>query len=1409
MSDHVWAQENIAAYVAGGLDPVESERLEKHAADCASCAQAIDDARALDRRLAPLFAAANPGPALEDRIIQSLPEKPVRARTLVFSRRMKIMLGAAAAVMLAVIGAGVSALMEQERIGFPMAATPGFKKGVNLVGGTIQPYEVDERGQLGSGGGRRRSSGGNPRGPMQDSRIANNSGRGYPVAGLPPGQSLGTDWGVKGQAEAKSTDGLKDLADGTSNTIKSADDLAKEVREQTLSVLRNGEAEAKGIARKLGREVDGLELSKRRPAEANTPMAPDQSIPPTSGGEVPQIAAGRIPPPATPPASSASAGKGKDSKDMPVAMPPGGLPAGDFPAGAGVPGGGSYRGLAIPPSGMAPPAGKQGGPVMTGSGGGSGRGGFGGGYGPGAGTPYGGNGNFPGPANAYNPSTAFLATTPVNQPPGAKEVADQGKAIELMFKYTDDRKLPALNRQYFNPSSSLASQTSTQQEAALKDAKKLMDELQKNMKSGAMAKAEYDREVAQLSVKVGEKKAADSPKGEVKKGNVQGSTQPEPAQPPPSVRRIIIRTGEIEFEIESFDDSVATVMRLITASKGGFIATINSDKLPNGKVKGSIVVRMPPEKLDQFLLDLRKELSKTGELKNQRLGSQDVTKQYTDLQSRLRAARTMEERLLKIIKDGKGAIKDLLQAEKELGIWRTKIEEMEGEIRYYNNMADYATLTINLHEKNIRLAAVLTENERVQAGIEVEDVEKAHQAALKLILDAKGRVTRSELKQHTAGQFNAILNFEVAPDAAGPMRDRLKQLGNMVRLQIDRIQGTENGGVAPKDGKIKRGDTQFLISIYNLANVAPRETVVLRLAVAGVPVVYQKLREAVAKAKGHVVNANLDEKDKLNINAQLDFDVRRLGEGEILTALAAAGETLSKQVSRVPEGDNVTDSKMLFRITLIDADSIQPRETLTMRIAATDVPAAYKKLREALAKVKSRVINAQINEQDRRNISAVLDFVIRRADEGTLQTLLSAAGETLTRHVTRLPESPNVTDARVLAKVELVDLDAVQPRETILVKIAAMDVPAAYRKLREAIGKIKSRVINTQINEQDRRNITAQLDFTVGRSDEGTLEELLAGAGETLTRQVSRLPESATVTDSKVLAKVELIDSESLPPRETVILKIAAVDVPAAYQKLRDTVAKAKGRVAAAQLNEQDRRNVTATLNFDVTRKEESVVQTTLSEAGEALTRQVSRQQENISVTDTRVAFKVEMMAAAAIQPRETTTLALEVTDVSNALSVFNAEVKEAQGRTVETTVGQDRNGQVSAKVIYDVPLSIAAVLAERFKTAGHVRVHQVTRDPQAPEGKLALGRIVVTVSTADVLVPSDQGLWPEIRRGLAFSLRGLSMSASWLIVGLLFVLPWLLLIYVVVWLVRRIIGSGTGATAGGSPSTAPAAPAG
>ncbi|MBM4068387.1 MAG: DUF4349 domain-containing protein [Planctomycetes bacterium] len=1287
MSEHVWTQENLGAYLAGGLDPAEGERLDKHVGECTTCAADVAKGWSLSRKLSELFADAKPAPALEDDNIRALPEgvpqrhgwRPMAPLT----HKAKIILAAAATILLAFIGAGAISMMEEESL-----RVPGTAVAANFFREDLPPQTNGERKESPTGELHYRSYW-----QQEYTRTYDDVGKSKESSDK--------------AAEAGSKAGSKLKADPTKDK------------------------DGKSVPHFDNRPLDAAELAKKLHDDSLSLILKNQQIP--DGGKTVLSITGtryRSPFPKV--------------VNIPPALPPGpSVPA------------------TVP---VSPPA------VQPGY----------------YKTPLGSGDTKEKPSEGLEKSLKELDKFSEKAPAGKKDA----KPADIVWKYTSNGSLPALGGSYFKP----GGDGLITGEDKDKDGKggKGEGSAGKPGKEGDNSKGDGKKD-PEDSKKPGSSRASGQ-------GNQAGQKEPPretglPGQKDPKAapdltpRKIIIRTGELEFEIDSFDNSVTTIMQLVTASKGGFIATINSDKLANGKVRGSVVVRMPPEQLDKFILDLRKELAKVGELKNQHLGSTDVTKQYTDLESRLRAARTMEERLISIIKSGKGEIKDLLQAEKELGVWRTKIEEMEGEIRYYNNLASLSTLTIKLYEKEIRTAAMVTENERVQAGIEVEDVEKAYQDALKAINDAKGRVSKSELKQHAAGQFNAILHFEVSPESAGPTRDRLRQLGNMVRLQIDRIQATENGNVVPRDAKIKRGDTHFLVSIYNLANVAPRETIILRLAITDVPATYQKLRELVAKAKGSVVNAQLNEQDRQNINAQLDFHVSRLGQGDVQAALVGAGETLAKEVSRVPESENVTDSKVLYRVSLIDADAIQPRETVTTKIAALEVPAAYQKLRETLGKLKARVINAQLNEKDRRNITGQLDFAFKRSDEGAVLMTLAAAGETLSRQVARLPESPTVTDAKVLVRLELIPTDSLPPRETVTLKIAAVDVPAAYQKLRDALDKVKARISNAQLNEQDRRNISAQLDFTFKRSDEAAVQEALTAAGESLSRQVTRPPESATAIDAKVLVRLELLHTEALPPRETVTLKIAAVDVPAVYQKLRDAIGKAKGRVQTAALNELDRRNVSAKITFEVPRSEgPATVQGVLDQAGEVLLRQVARRQEAATVTDSRVGFDVDLSSAATIPPRETTILGIEVADVRTALTLITAEAKEVEGRLINPPQEtQTRDGKVSGQVVMDVPLAAASGLIQKIKATGRVLAHDPSQDPKAPEGKLALARIIVVVSSGDVLVPSDKGLWSQVRQGLAFSLRGLSISASALIVGVLFVLPWVLLVYAVVWLVRRM----------------------
>src|SRR5262249_11783638 len=117
MSEHAWVHDNLVAYVAGGLDAAEGERVEAHAAECEACAAALRDARAFDRDMDSLFAATRPSPAMEDRLIKVFRATSRPRRFSPWHR--KLAWGAAAAIGLGATGAGMSYFAGLDSLPFP------------------------------------------------------------------------------------------------------------------------------------------------------------------------------------------------------------------------------------------------------------------------------------------------------------------------------------------------------------------------------------------------------------------------------------------------------------------------------------------------------------------------------------------------------------------------------------------------------------------------------------------------------------------------------------------------------------------------------------------------------------------------------------------------------------------------------------------------------------------------------------------------------------------------------------------------------------------------------------------------------------------------------------------------------------------------------------------------------------------------------------------------------------------------------------------------------------------------------------------------------------------------------------------------------------------------------------------
>jgi len=904
MSEHIWCQENLESYAAGGLTPEERDRFDRHAAECADCARDLAEWRDVEDKLDNLFAAVRPEAGLEDRMIQTLRQTRM-PRRFFRSTIVRFAMSAAAVVFVGVMGAALYAFAPLDDLVFP--GQWGWDESVRT----------------------------------QSNNNLKQFAHGTALHGMhfrKPEAAMGEFWA---DGEGRVDNGIG-LGTGTMATYK-----------RGASFGLPNSFQPSGF-------VSGLTPSGTSTTDLNLPIK--------TGSRVENLAQLQT----------------------------------ELGRSAGIRGFVDTDGTAVA-QGAGPEA----------------------------------------PGTFHGSGSTALNTRQLERAPGQDGTPAQNQVAALAKEYRqqmnagriEDARAPSLI-----PTNS---QITSNEGSGKPDPAKLYFRLKPLEKNAGRSETLEERKLvedASISQKAGKKPFGAGGDVHARPGTNLSLQKPETGAPL-KMERKIIRTGDIEFEVDSFDTAVERINALINATKGAFVATTNSDKLPNGKVKGSVVVRMPPDNLDKFLLDLRKDLGKMGDLKSQRIGSQDISKQYTDIESRLRAAKTMEERLLKIIASGKGEVKDLVAAERELGNWRTKIEEMEGEIRYYNNQVSLSTLTISLYEKEIRAPSALVVTERITMRIETEDVEKAQQSAVKAVMDAKGRVTKSELKQHAAGQLEAIVTAEAAPAAAAGLRTSFKQLGIVTKLDSDRLQQATGGGkldsqefVEGGSGnlteiKTRQNDVQFNLTLYNVANIQPRETFNVQVATLDVPGGFRKLQEIVTKAKGQVRNGQLNEQDKTNITANFDFDVPSQDLKTIDKALEEAGRIISRSTAQAPPSETVTDSKAGYRLVLRSVAGIAPREKVTLAIDVKDVEKTADEFINLVRAQKGTVAAARDSQEASGRITALLLFDVPLTAKDELVNKFKTAGRVRVRQTTSNPQVPDNDLATAHLDVTLASSGPIVPND--------------------------------------------------------------------------------------------------------------------------------------------------------------------------------------------------------------------------------------------------------------------------------------------------------------------------------------------------------------------------------------------
>jgi hypothetical protein len=310
--------------------------------------------------------------------------------------------------------------------------------------------------------------------------------------------------------------------------------------------------------------------------------------------------------------------------------------------------------------------------------------------------------------------------------------------------------------------------------------------------------------------------------------------------------RKLIRNATVELEIVSFDDALQKITALANQERG-YVATTSSEKQANGKLRGQVIVKVLPENLDRFLQKIRG----LGELKNQTLGTEDVTKAYLDTDARLKNARVMEQRLIDMLKTKTGKVSDLLQVEKELARVREEIEKMQGELKYWDSQVQFATVTISLAEKDMEEPAAFLIKERSQLALYAPDVEKIYND-IKALASQKVQITNAQLNRDYSGRVSATMTMLIVPEESDAVIARVKSLGRVENFQTQTERIAQGGSGMSENAKSKRDKVELNITISREEQEQAFQQTSLRIRTSSVDEKAKDLRAVAEKQGGRV-----------------------------------------------------------------------------------------------------------------------------------------------------------------------------------------------------------------------------------------------------------------------------------------------------------------------------------------------------------------------------------------------------------------------------------------------------------------------------------------------------------------------------------------------------------------------------
>ncbi len=161
--------------------------------------------------------------------------------------------------------------------------------------------------------------------------------------------------------------------------------------------------------------------------------------------------------------------------------------------------------------------------------------------------------------------------------------------------------------------------------------------------------------------------------------------------------RKLIKNVDMTVETKEFD-ALLKQLEVQIEQAGGYVENKNTY---NGSAYNewrsarscSMTIRIPRDQLDGFL----KQVTGLCNVIRSSESEEDVTLTYVDLKSHKEALQTEQKRLMTLLEQAE-SVEDIITIEERLSDVRYQIESMESQLRTYDNLVDYSTVSLDIDE---------------------------------------------------------------------------------------------------------------------------------------------------------------------------------------------------------------------------------------------------------------------------------------------------------------------------------------------------------------------------------------------------------------------------------------------------------------------------------------------------------------------------------------------------------------------------------------------------------------------------------------------------------------------------------------------------------------------------------------